>query len=190
MQTQSLHNSGGLFLQLSRHRCKCVRRKKLPRSLKLPDLGETFAYLVLIDSLSVPVPGKNFGSYLIRRAFFIHPDNVVSNVVNNVYRAGENIKNDVQISHSVLVYHLNRSFSGLNGESFRVFAVSRIKNRLPRLCASPYSGNCVSSSCPFRFRTSGLRCRSWSCTRTGRRSGIRRIRRSLRSRRDCGCSGL
>ena len=35
-------------------------------------------------------------------------------------------------------------------------------------------------------RTSDLRCRSWSCMRTGRKSGTRRSRRSWRWRRDYG----
>ena len=39
-----------------------------------------------------------------------------------------------------------------------------------------------SASC---FRTADLQYRSWSCMQTGRKSGIRRSRRSLRSRRDC-----
>ena len=47
----------------------------------------------------------------------------------------------------------------------------------------------VTLTCCFRSRTSGWPRRSWSCRRTGRKSGTRRSRRSWRSRTDRGCSG-
>ena len=163
VQAQSLDHAGGAGLQLPRHVFKGVRGEELAVFLERCDLVVAFRHLggVLVEALG------QFADDLVLAFAFVQADELVGDLVHHVHAAAAGVQHDVIIIQVITVNHV----------------FSFIKNAARR------RHSCASFICFLCFRTAGWRCRSWSCRRTGRKSGIRRSRRSWRSRTGCGYQG-
>ena len=170
VQAERLDHAGGLFLQMSGHGFKGIRRKELSAVAQGGDLIIALFQILRRNVLAIPVLLRHRLQHGPAVVVFEHRDDVIGHLVHGVNRARTDVQHDVVSAQLILMNH--RTY----------FSLFRIKN------TAGSGGIRVSAiTCfPWCSRTSDWQYRSWSCRQTGRRSGIRRSRHSLRFHTDCG----
>ena len=105
MQAQSLHNSGGLFLQFSRHIFKGIGRKKLSAVPKRFDLTVALLNIFSGNISASRVFFLHNLKYVLAAMLFKHTDNIVGNIIHRVNGAGADIQNDIVAAQLILMNH-------------------------------------------------------------------------------------
>ena len=152
VQAQGLHNASGLLLQLACHGCESIGSKQLAGFLQGHHL---IVALRQIGSITGGILFRHGRQDCLPVVCFKHADDVVGDLVHHMHAAGANVQHDIEAAQFILMNHIDFSFT---------------KNAAETGGISVYAITCS--------RRSGLRCRSWSCKRTGKRSGTHRSRRS------------
>ena len=170
MEAQGLHHTRRLFLQLTCHRLKGVGGKELSRLLQGNHLSIALGKVSLRNVLTAAVFLLHGGEDLFLRMRFKQTDDVVGHLVHHMDSPRTHIQHHIVTAQFILMNHSIVS-------PLRSYQKKCRLNGGISLCAI---------TCSECSRTADWRYRSWSCKRTGRKSGTRRSRRSSRSRTDCG----
>ena len=162
VEAERLDDPCGALRKLLRDRLIGVLRKEQALFLKLPDAFPAFRDLLFRYGKTL----RKGGHELLPRGRLICADELIGELVHGVNAAGAGIYNYIQPAELITMDHERESFLSKNAARRRHFGAM--------LIYLPF-GLC--------FHTAGLRCRSWSCKRTGKKSGIRRSRRASRFRK-------
>ena len=105
VQAKRLHYARTFFLEPPRHAFKMIRRKELALLLQCIKLGKACVHLIRCHFPALCIFRKNFGLDLLLRFGFIDGNYIIRGVIHHMHRAGVGIKDDIQASKLITMYH-------------------------------------------------------------------------------------